>query len=943
MDINKVLITIKGADKTKDVQSVNWDAAAGRYQVTFANGKTYSYMEENIAVFENPVEIAPASLRIERQGKLQYGLAKILRFETWYRLFYNNGFDRAHPQEELVISQNALSSGNADNCFDYLKQMAELVGRELNKKGGEEEKVEKEKEVEENPDPAVGVNILQNRYDKINFVGSDTVLAAYLNPSPSANTGRRCPKRILFPYGCNRSQKSAVTQALSHQVSVIQGPPGTGKTQTILNIIANLLMQKKTVIVVSNNNSATQNVEEKLADPSNDLGFVAAMLGKADNKEAFLKNQTGRYPDWSGFALPSAERKEKEKNYDQYDADLDASFIKQEALAAKRQELSELELEADYFKRHCENIKAASAPEKTRRFLTAKKALGAWHRCESMQEQGKPLPFWFKFKCAFVYGVYDWAFYDKKPQDVIPVFQQLFYRIRKNELKEAVAQLEDALRQIQGRGTADGHRECAMALLKDALYDRYGGKQTRQIFSADDLWKDSQAVNREYPVVLSTTYSAVSSLGRDYLYDYLIMDEASQVDVVTGALALSCAKNAVIVGDTMQLPNVVTREVGMEAERIFSGFKIPDSYNFVTHSFLESILDTIPDVPQTLLREHYRCHPQIIQFCNQKFYHNQLLVMTEDRGEPDVLKVYTTVPGSHERERLNQRQIDEITQEIVPELLQDGKREDIGIIAPFNKQVDGLKREGALKDIDIATVHKFQGREKDDIIISTVENEISDFTDNANLLNVAVSRARKRLRLIVAEGSLKDNRNITDLARYVTYHNFDIVQGKVNSIFDYLYREYAVERRAYLKDKQKVSEFDSENLMNALIDEVLKQERFSKLGTVFEQPLSTLIGQQDLLTEEEAAYVNGGLSHVDFLVFNRMDKTPVLAMEVDGWRFHKEGTEQYDRDRMKDRILEKYGIPLERFVTNQSGERERLEKRLEDILGLSAASPEDDE
>jgi len=50
MDINKVLIIIKGADKTKDVQSVNWDAAAGRYQVTFANGKTYSYMEDNIAV-----------------------------------------------------------------------------------------------------------------------------------------------------------------------------------------------------------------------------------------------------------------------------------------------------------------------------------------------------------------------------------------------------------------------------------------------------------------------------------------------------------------------------------------------------------------------------------------------------------------------------------------------------------------------------------------------------------------------------------------------------------------------------------------------------------------------------------------------------------------------------------------------------------------------------
>ena len=33
-----------------------------------------------------------------------------------------------------------------------------------------------------------------------------------------------------------------VKNALENQISVIQGPPGTGKTQTILNIIANLLI-----------------------------------------------------------------------------------------------------------------------------------------------------------------------------------------------------------------------------------------------------------------------------------------------------------------------------------------------------------------------------------------------------------------------------------------------------------------------------------------------------------------------------------------------------------------------------------------------------------------------------------------------------------------------------------------------------------------------------
>lgn len=38
----------------------------------------------------------------------------------------------------------------------------------------------------------------------------------------------------------------------------------------------------------------------------------------------------------------------------------------------------------------------------------------------------------------------------------------------------------------------------------------------------------------------------------------------------------------------------------------------------------------IKDVPQTLLREHYRCNSRIINFCNQKFYDGNLLIMKED-------------------------------------------------------------------------------------------------------------------------------------------------------------------------------------------------------------------------------------------------------------------------------------------------------------------------
>ena len=99
----------------------------------------------------------------------------------------------------------------------------------------------------------------------------------------------------------------------------------------------------------------------------------------------------------------------------------------------------------------------------------------------------------------------------------------------------------------------------------------------------------------------------------------------------------------------------------------------------------------MPKVIQTLLREHYRCHPKIINFCNQKFYCGDLIVMTTDNGEEDVLSVVKTVKGNHERNHSSQRQIDVIKTEILPKC--DSNFAEIGIIAPYKNHVEALKRE----------------------------------------------------------------------------------------------------------------------------------------------------------------------------------------------------------------------------------------------------------
>ena len=73
-------------------------------------------------------------------------------------------------------------------------------------------------------------------------------------------------------------------------------------------------------------------------------------------------------------------------------------------------------------------------------------------------------------------------------------------------------------------------------------------------------------------------------------------------------------------------------------------------------------------------------------------------------------------------------------------------------------------------------------------------------------------------------------------------------------------------------------------------------------------------------------------THLDFLIYNRIGKKPVLAIEVDGYEYHKENTTQASRDAMKDHIMKLYEIPLLRFMTNGSGEKEKIIGMLDKLV-----------
>ena len=906
MDERRNLILIKGENKTWQIKRCYYDPQSQRYQVTFDNNKTYAYAYNSVEWRKDPEALNPALYQIVTTGNTLNNIQAIFVFrgyEEWWHLVFEGGTGRTYRKSELQISKSCLDNTRAQSKLHYLRDIAGI--NELKNDDGEV--------------------LLKKQYEKLTFVGEDSALATYLHPEKYSAKSFN-PGPLIFPFGGNASQFKAVENALSKQMSVIQGPTGTGKTQTILNIIANLLIRGKTIQVVSNNNSATQNVLEKLASPKYNMGFLVATLGKQENKQAFIDNQTGLYPDMVGWQKTPQEQLKLKEQTESLSKEVAEHFEKQERLAVAKQELDALNVETQYFDQFCEDANLLQPAKKPHKGLHSEKVLRTLQECEQLSEKEQPFSFWHKLKSSVLYGIYEWKFHENDIGSIITYLQYLFYKTKHAELTSEIAFLQEELAKVDAKQKMDTLTKLSMDYLKAILYNRYGNKQVRPRFAMDAIWKQPFEILKEYPVILSTTFSSRSCL-KDATYDYLIMDEASQVDLATGALALASARNAVIVGDLKQLPNVIPEDQRKLSEAVFQSYQLPEGYNYADNSFLKSVCTVIPDVPQTLLREHYRCHPKIIGFCNQKFYQNQLVIMTEDHNEPDTLCVFRTVAGQHHRGHINQRQIDVTMTEVLPRL-QDTAPEDIGIIAPYRAQVKEFAKATHGTRVEVDTVHKFQGREKDTIVITTVDDEVTDFSDDPYLLNVAISRAKRKLCLVVSGNEQPADSNIKDLVAYIEYHNFEVVNSEIYSVFDLLYQQYTQQRLEFLRKHKRISEYDSENLMYGAISDMLQEMPELPLNVICHQKVRLLIRDHEKLTDEERCYATHPNTHVDFLIYNRITKVPVLAIEVDGFHYHEEGTQQAERDRMKNEIFTKYEIPLLRLSTIGSGEVQKIKEYL---------------
>ena len=767
---------------------------------------------------------------------------------------------------------------------------------------------------------------LRNTYARLSFVHPESALATYLagaalNPLPG-------PAELIFPFSANLSQRDAMDVSLAHQVSVIEGPPGTGKTQTILNLIANIVRDPRaTVGVVAFSNAAVDNVFDKLTQ--NGFGFFVAPLGSRAKRAEFLDGQAARNAALKHFMTQQDPRRYTAAQLAGFTASAHRAYRLERDLALLRAAIDRLEHERYLFNTRF------PAPGDRLALPAAAARWGAARMLELLADV-ELLQYRTSRMASLVWAIKRrWRYRlgaDVDEQD--PAFavevQRRYFEARVREHGHRVQSCEAKLNSPMLSAARERMQELSLEILRGTLRQRYHGKPA-SVHTETSLWRERDRFAEDYPVLLSTCHSLPSNVGAGRLLDYLIIDEASQVNLAVAVLAMSVARRVIVVGDIRQLPHIAADVGGVGPGEHLA------AYDYGDHNILSSLMAVYGEwLPRTMLREHYRCDPRIIDFCNRKFYRGQLIPMRA-AGDDAPLALMRTAPGWHSRSHAggghtNERELEVLVREAIPNFLAGIPESEVGIVTPFRKQADLISHE--LRGFETDTVHKFQGREKRAIIMSAVIDashggtRVAEFVDDPHLINVAVSRAQSRFVLVCNPDLPPECQHLRDLVAYIEQRSpGHVLASEVVSVFDVLYTEYADVLRTLVSRLRGAAPYRSEEAALVMLQDLLNRDEFEHLRLNYQVFLHHLLPRDAALTPEEAAFVRHRAS-ADFVISNRTTDQVLGVIEVDGFTYHQDNPEQLRRDALKDSILAKHNVAVLRLPTTGSGEPERVARFL---------------
>ena len=645
------------------------------------------------------------------------------------------------------------------------------------------------------------------------------------------------PLLEIFPL--NTAQEQAVHQSLQNVLTVITGPPGTGKSQVVLNIIANAVYNRKTVLFASKNNKAVDVVVQKL-----DTLFPFRLLVRMGNQE-HRRNAKTQLEVVIQQLTQKITRKQKTKN------DLQVTLTKITAIKEQINQLASLndtqetihQTIQSYIERlpenfpfhnpvfHMKEIDSIHLRDDITKFFYTPHILNRLRPKKYREKQDSCFKKYYEKLPLPLKNMVQSILNEKQTKKILLL--ELILTIKQLELAyEEIHQLKKTISTYPGfidlthqlHSLRSNYITISQHLFQQHLINTFvetGSQEKQDILTyfsfSEQLEKgvDNQTLFRHLqqkrlrcfqnstsflPIWVVTNLSAKQSFPlKSNLFDLLIIDEASQCDIVSALPLFYRAKQVVIIGDPHQLKHIslltesqdhqlaLTHQLSEELFTILSYTK-HSLYDFTEHLMVQNTQYPV------LLNEHYRCHPDIISFSNEYYYDNKLTIATDETRllqHPTLEKriLWHHVKGKTIRSEspYNEEEAERIVEETL-QMLSLGSTEEVtlGIVTLFRAQceiiIEKLQKFQDLftKSITVGTAHRFQGDEKDIILFSPAisagakSGTLQWIQTTSQLVNVAVTRARS-LFVIVGDQEVCRNttgplKNLSDYVDLATAH-----------------------------------------------------------------------------------------------------------------------------------------------------------------------------
>ena len=510
------------------------------------------------------------------------------------------------------------------------------------------------------------------------------------------------------------NQITAVKKAIGNQnIFLIQGPPGTGKTTVIAEIIQQLVEKGEKVLVSGQNHVAVDNVLEKLSQFPN-LNLLR--VGNPDRIDKQLLK----------YSINNL--------VDEYKVDF-KKFISNQLLVAKK---------------YSEEKKAGTQKNEIKNSLNQ-----------------------FINSLVGEYGV------------LKEVYKQRHFILLEGLSELTITEINETIELLK-KWIDDTNNEYEI-LLKPLIYNSIDVVFATCIgIKSDEIFKD-----------------------KNFKFDTVIIDEAGKANIAESLVAIELGEKVILVGDQKQLPPYMESSLIDKSEPTSfpnsaygSEFLEEEILHALKTSFFEFIVnrinaDQFPKENMEMLNYQHRMHPNIGEFVSSSFYDGKVKMGSKthlnrlDFPSPFDKEVvfFDTSNSKNPFEQndgfsaMNNTEAETISEIILPKLFDNEVNpSNIAIIAPYKSQVANIKNHinrssCKFKNIDVSTLDSFQGKEYDIIIFSFTRSSDHSkapivngkpkfskvgFLDDARRLNVAFSRAKKKLILIGNSKTLTDYRSHYD-------------------------------------------------------------------------------------------------------------------------------------------------------------------------------------